>query len=136
MTKKRIIVLLVVVVGIAATIYAVSLVTKNFAILALSPIALSFLACPLMCGVMGGVMWLGHRLSRNKDKDTPQKNAGGCCQHDLGHNHDNHENRRTRNNTDDSIKRLDKTEPSSDKSMSPNLKAPDRITQNKFNDLS
>jgi hypothetical protein len=141
MTKKRIIVLLVVVVGIAATIYAVSLATKNFAVLALSPLVLGFLACPLMCGVMGGGMWLMGRLSRNKQKQSLQKNVDGCCQHDEDHNHDNihedyYQNRRTRNNADDSIKRLDNIDPRSNINISPDLNTPNATTKNKFNDLS
>lgn len=86
MTKKRIITLLVVVTGIAAAIYAISIATKNFAILAASPLVLGFLACPLMCGVMAGGMWLSRRLSRNKHKTNLQTNSGTCCQHD--HDHD------------------------------------------------
>ena len=85
MTKKRIITLVVVVVGIATTIYAVSVATKNFALLALSPLALGFLACPLMCAVMAGGMWLAGRGSRNKEKANFQKNTAGCCHHHIHH---------------------------------------------------
>src|SRR6058998_2789893 len=87
MTKKRIITFIAVV-GIAFTIYAVSVVTKNFAVLALSPLALGFLACPLMCGLMGGGIWLMGRLSRKREKVSLQEHTGGCCQH--GHDDDDH----------------------------------------------
>jgi len=86
MTKKRIIALASIVVGIAAIIYTISVSTKNFALLALSPLALGFLACPLMCAAMGGVLWLAGRLSRNKEKANFQPNSGGCCGQ---HHHDN-----------------------------------------------
>lgn len=88
MTKKRIITLLVVVIGIAAAIYAISIATRNFAILAVSPLVLGLLACPLMCGIMAGGMWLSRRLSRNKDKTNLQSNSGTCCQHGHEHDHD------------------------------------------------
>lgn len=88
MTKKRIITLLVVIAGIAATIYGISVVTKNFAILAASPLVLGFLACPLMCGVMAGGMWLSSRLSRNKHNANSQTNSGACCERDHKHDSD------------------------------------------------
>ncbi len=84
-TKKRIITLLVVAIGIAITIYAISIATKNFSILVASPLVLGLLGCPLMCGVMAGGMWLSHRLSRNKQKDTLQKNMDAFSQHDQDH---------------------------------------------------
>ncbi len=96
MTKKRIITLVVAIIGIAATIYAVSIATKNFAILALSPLLLGFLACPLMCGVMGGGLWLVGKFTRNKQKAGLRKNTGACCHH--GNHHDNGENRDTGRN--------------------------------------
>jgi hypothetical protein len=79
MTKKRIIVLATIAVGITALIYTISASTNNFALLALSPLTLGFLACPLMCAGMGGVLWLAGRPSRNKEKGNFQKNSGGCC---------------------------------------------------------
>jgi hypothetical protein len=90
MTKKRIIALAAIVVGIAAIIYTVSLATKNFALLALSPLALGFLVCPLMCAVMGAGLWLAGRLSRNKEKAKFQKNSDGCCQHQYDNVPENH----------------------------------------------
>lgn len=82
MTKKRIITLIVVVTTIATTMYAISVATKNFAILAVSPLVLGLLACPLMCGVMAGGMWLSSRLSRNKHNTNSQTNSGTCCEPD------------------------------------------------------
>ncbi len=80
MRRKRLITLAVVIIGAAAAIYAVSLGPKNFAILALSPVVLGFLGCPLMCGVIGGVLWLSNRRSGNKHKMLLDENTAGCCQ--------------------------------------------------------
>ena len=88
MTKKRIMTLAVLAIGIVAIIYAVSIATKNFSILAVSPLVLGFLACPLMCGVMAGGMWLSRRLSRNKHKANSQTNSGTCFQHENENEHD------------------------------------------------
>lgn len=76
MTKRRIITLLVVGIGIICTIYVVSKTTNNFAILTLSPLVLAFAACPIMCGVMGVGMWLMGRHSRNKQNANLNKNNG------------------------------------------------------------
>ena len=85
MTKKRILVLVAIVLGITAIIYSISVSTKNFALIALSPFALGFLICPLMCAAMGGGLWLANRLSRKKEKVNSQNGAGCCSQH----HHDN-----------------------------------------------
>jgi hypothetical protein len=104
-TKKRIIILSTLIIAIAATIYAVSVATNNFAILVASPLVLGFLACPLMCGIMGGAIWLMSKLSKNKEKSSSSKDViGGCCEDDhIGDDH--RENKRTSNNNE-SIKHL------------------------------
>jgi len=87
MTKRRIITLVVVAIGIVATIYAVSAATNNFAILAASPLVLAFAACPIMCAVMAGGMWLVGRLSRNKQKANVENNIGRYSQFGLDNEH-------------------------------------------------
>jgi len=87
MTKRRIIRLVVVAIGIVATIYAVSAATNNFAILAASPLVLAFAACPIMCAVMAGGMWLVGRLSRNKQKANVENNIGRYSQFGLDNEH-------------------------------------------------
>lgn len=109
-TKKRIIILLTVVIGVAATIYTVSVATENFAILAVSPLVLGFIACPLMCGVMGGGMWLVSRLSKNKEKGSLSKNVSGCCKHDHI-DEDHYQNKRTSNNSKESIEHIANNRP-------------------------
>lgn len=94
MTKKRIITLLVVGIGIIGIIYAISRATNNFAILTISPLVLAFAACPIMCGVMGIGMWLMGRHSRNNQKDNLVKNFGRYPKFDVvneprSHNHEN-----------------------------------------------
>ncbi len=111
MTKKRIITFIAVV-GIAFTIYAVSVVAKNFAVLALSPLALGFLACPLMCGAMGVGVWLAGRRSRNKQKANLEKNIGRYSQIGLDNEHESHycENNGTRRTGNESSTELDSAE--------------------------
>lgn len=93
MTKKRIITLLVIGIGIIGIIYAVSRATNNFAILTLSPLVLAFAACPIMCGVMGVGMWLMGRHSRNKERNLV-KNIAKYLKFDVvnepgSHDHEN-----------------------------------------------
>ena len=90
MTNRRIITLAVVAIGAVASIYAISAATNNFAILTASPVVLAFAACPLMCGMMAGGMWLVGRLSRNKQKTNLEKNIGGYSHFGLGNEHESH----------------------------------------------
>lgn len=83
MTKKRIITLLVVSIGIIGIIYAISKATNNFAILTLSPLVLAFAACPIMCGVIGVGMWLMGRHSRKKQEGNLVKNTGTYPKFDV-----------------------------------------------------
>ena len=133
MTKKRIITLLVVVTGIAVTIYAISIATKNFAILTASPLVLGFLACPLMCGVMAGGMWLSCRLSRNKRKTNLQTNSGTCCQHDHEHDHDSF-NKNKGNGSDGNVSGIGRgsAELKTNNDNIPNLDSPHWTSNGKF----
>lgn len=104
MTRKRIVIFLIVGGGIAAGLYGISLATNNFAVLALSPLALGFFACPLMCGLMGGVIWLMARLSKRKEGVSLQSHTDGCCQHGNGHgNEDAKINANYPNKEDDNL---------------------------------
>jgi len=142
-TKKKIVALLVVVIGVAATIYAISVATKNFAVLALSPLVLGFLGCPLMCAVMGGGIWLMGRRSRNKEKVSLSNNVSECCQHDHGHEYDhideNHYVKKgTNSNDDNSTERLDNIElrTKTNNDIDPDLNAPNSASKTKFINLS
>lgn len=90
MTKKRVITLLVIGLGIIGTIYVVSNATNNFAILIASPLLLAFAACPIMCGVMGVAMWLMGRHSRNKQKAIVEKNIRKDSQLGLDNEYETH----------------------------------------------
>lgn len=105
--------LLVVAVGVVATVYAISKATNNFAILAVSPLVLAFAACPIMCGVMGVGMWLAGRLSRNKQEANLEKNIERYSYTGLDNEHDSHyyDNNRTNGNGKESSGELDKIEP-------------------------
>lgn len=135
-TKKRIITLLVVVIGIAVTMYAISMTTNNFSILVASPLVLGLLGCPLVCGVMAGGMWLSHRLSRNKQKDTLQKNMGTCCQHDHNHHHkrDYYSNKGTTGNGKEPSGESSSTEAKG--KISPNLNSAQPTSNNKSKNSS
>jgi len=107
MTKRWIITFVVVAIGIVASIYALSAATNNFAILTASPVVLAFAACPIMCGVMAGAMWLVGRLSRNKQKTNLEKNIERYSQSDLEDEHEGHyENKGTSDSCKDSIAEL------------------------------
>ncbi len=138
MTKRRIITLVVVAIGIVATIYAVSAATNNFAILAASPLVLAFAACPIMCAVMAGGMWLVGRLSRNKHKASLQANSGTCCQHDHDHDHDRlyNENKDTGSNGKVSGVEPASAELKTNNDYTPNLNPPQGTSNSKFKNSS
>jgi hypothetical protein len=73
-TKKKIIICSSIGLAIAASIYLVLTTTNNPAIATALPAVLTFAACPLMCGVMAGVMWLSRRSSRTKNKNKYYNN--------------------------------------------------------------
>jgi hypothetical protein len=69
LTRRKKIILfssLSIVVGITA--YLALAVINNPAVAAAIPTVLILGACPLMCAAMGGAMWFGQRLSKNKNK--------------------------------------------------------------------
>jgi hypothetical protein len=132
MTKRRIITLVVVAIGIVATIYAVSAATNNFAILAASPLVLAFAACPIMCAVMAGGMWLVGRLSRNKQKANVENNIGRYSQFGLDNEHESHyyENKGTSASVKETSAELASTEPNINKDNSHNLNLPHPTSKN------
>ena len=68
---KKIIIVLAMVIGIGVITYFVFSATNNPAFAASIPLIMSFAACPLMCVVMGGSMWLMNRYKK-KNKLTKQ----------------------------------------------------------------
>lgn len=71
---KKILLFLAMAIGIGVATYFVFTVTNNPVFAASIPLILSFAACPLMCVVMGGFMWI---MNRNKKKNniTKEKKA-------------------------------------------------------------
>jgi hypothetical protein len=57
-TKKKIILLSLLGVGLTVGIYFVFSTTNNPAIAATVPALAAFAICPVMCAVMGGLMWM------------------------------------------------------------------------------
>lgn len=70
-TKKKIVIFAAIGIGIAAAVYF-AFASNNPAISAIIPLLLAFAPCLGMCGVMGVVMWLKGRTSRN-GKQTKNK---------------------------------------------------------------
>lgn len=126
MTKKRIITLSVAAIGIVASIYALSAATNNFTILTVSPLVLAFAACPIMCGVMVGGMWLVGRFSRNKQKTNLEKNIGRYSHFGPGDEHEGHyyENKGNSCNRKETIAELASPEPNINIDNSHNLNPP------------
>ncbi|MGH9950990.1 MAG: hypothetical protein ACRD5J_05135 [Nitrososphaeraceae archaeon] len=71
-TKKKVIILAGIGIGIAAAMYF-AFTSNNPAIAAVIPLLLVFAPCLGMCGVMGVVIWLKGRSSKN-GKQTKSKN--------------------------------------------------------------
>lgn len=66
-TKKKVIIFSLVGLAIAIATYLVFTTTNNPAIAAALPALLSLGACPLMCAIVGGLMWFSRRSSTRKD---------------------------------------------------------------------
>lgn len=66
--KTKIIILSAIGVSVLGASYYFFTSPKNGAVLALSGL-LGFAACPVMCAVMGGVMWMASRLGRRNQKE-------------------------------------------------------------------
>jgi hypothetical protein len=66
-TKKKFIIFSSVGLAIAIATYLVFTTTNNPAIAAALPALLSLGACPLMCAIVGGLMWFSRRSSTRKD---------------------------------------------------------------------
>ena len=61
---KKIIIVLAMVIGIGVIMYFVFSATNNPVFAASIPLIMTFAACPLMCAVMGGSMWLMNRYKK------------------------------------------------------------------------
>jgi hypothetical protein len=73
-TKRKVTIFLSVGLVAAITSYLTFTTTNNPAIASVLPAFLSLAACPLMCAVMGGIMWFSRRSSTS----------------DKGNSHDTH----------------------------------------------
>ena len=65
-TKKKIVIFSLMAAGVIALVYYTFTTTHNAAILTAMPIVLALVPCLVMCGAIGGSMWLLPRLSKNK----------------------------------------------------------------------
>jgi hypothetical protein len=83
LTKKKIILLSLIVVGVTIGIYFVFLTTNNPIIAAAVPALAAFAICPAMCAIMGGLIWVMNRSSKNKGKDQKHllndAESSSCC---------------------------------------------------------
>jgi hypothetical protein len=89
-TKKKIILLSLLGVGLTVGIYFVFSTTNNPAIAATVPALAAFAICPVMCAVMGGLMWMMNRSSKNKGKEQrhllKDEEMSSCCSDtNVGH---------------------------------------------------
>jgi hypothetical protein len=89
LTKKKIILLSLLVVGVTIGIYFVFLTTNNPIIAAAVPALAAFAICPAMCAIMGGLIWVMNRSSKNKGKDqihllNDEESSSCCSDHGLG----------------------------------------------------
>ena len=86
LTKKNIILLSLLGVGLTVGIYFVISTTNNTAIAAALPALAAFAICPVMCAVMGGLMWMMNRSSKYSGKEQRHllKDGGmpSCCSTD------------------------------------------------------
>ncbi len=93
-TKTKVIFFSVIGIAIVAASYAVFTAANNRAALALSGI-LGFAACPAMCAIMGGEMWIASRFANRKSQKINSENdqERSCCiKHSYEYRKENFEN--------------------------------------------
>ena len=69
-TKKKIILLSSLMLGVSAATYSVFIATNNAAIAAAVPAISVFAICPAMCAAVGGALWAMNRFSSKKDSEA------------------------------------------------------------------
>lgn len=89
LTKKKIILLSLLVVGVTIGIYFVFSATNNPLIAAAIPALAAFAICLAMCAIMGGLIWVMNRSSKNKGKDqrhllNDEESSSRCSDNSLG----------------------------------------------------
>lgn len=80
---KKTILFLAIVIGIGAITYIIFSSTNNPTIAATIPMILSFAFCPLMCVVMGVVMWIVNKTKNNVKKVKADPNTNNIEQQEL-----------------------------------------------------
>ncbi|MGH9983583.1 MAG: hypothetical protein ACRD8W_06460 [Nitrososphaeraceae archaeon] len=88
LTKKKIILLSLLVVGVTIGIYFVFSTTNNPLIAAAVPALAAFAICPAMCAIVGGLIWMMNRSSKNKGKDqrhllNDEESSSHCSDNSL-----------------------------------------------------
>ena len=85
-TKTKVIVFSVIGIAVVTASYFIFTASNNGAALALSGM-LGFAACPAMCAVMGGGMWIASRFANKKSQKISSDNdqEQSCC---LKHVHE------------------------------------------------
>lgn len=95
-TKRKVIFFSVIGIAVIAASYGVFIAANNGAALALSGI-LGFAACPAMCAIMGGGMWIASRFgSKRNQKGNSEKEVteqqSCCAKHSTEYRKENIEN--------------------------------------------
>jgi ABC-type transport system involved in multi-copper enzyme maturation permease subunit len=93
LTKKKILLLSLLVAGVTVGIYFIYSTTNNPAIAVAVPALAAFAICPAMCAIMGGLIWVMNRSSKNKGKDqshllNDEESSSCCSDNNLGKSSD------------------------------------------------
>lgn len=75
LTRKRVILYSSLGVGVVGGTYLAFTTTNNPALAAAIPLISGFAICPAMCAVMGGIMWIMSRRSKNKDSENKDEKS-------------------------------------------------------------
>jgi hypothetical protein len=102
-------------VGLAAiTSYLTFTTTNNPAISSALPVLLSLAACPLMCAVLGGIMWFSRRSS-TRNKGNSHNTQIATNSRDIAPYHDQETLQHTNKNQNENLKLLGTTDLSTNK---------------------
>jgi hypothetical protein len=70
MSKRKKIAILAISLLASISVIYFAFTLHNLALVVAAPVLLAFLPCLIMCGIVGGSMWLVPRLSKNKNQSS------------------------------------------------------------------
>jgi hypothetical protein len=108
-TRRKVTMFSFVGLAIAIATYLALISTSNPAIASALPVLLSLAACPLMCAVIGGIMWFSRRSSTSNEGNS-HNSQSAINTNDIAPLHDQGTLQHTNKNQNENLELLGTTE--------------------------